>query len=191
MSNYFSYFPTIQHDLKQDGSLVTATNILKRFKIRDDVREIIESFYDYELQDGDRPDVVAEKYYGNADYAWVVLLSNKIVDPLHEWPLYGNDLRKHIITEYGSIETANSTIKKRYKILSQAFRKIDGTVIPKRRLEIDETTYNRLDPADREVQTAYEFEVELNDDRRNIRLIDKLYLQDILDQVENVLRTTV
>ena len=191
MSNYFSYFPSVEHDLKQNGTFVTVTNILKRFKLHDDARDQTEVFYPYRLQDGDRPDVVAEKYYGNANYAWLVLFSNNIVDPVKEWPLYGTDFRNYLISKYGSIELANTTVKKRYKVLSAAFRKIDGTVIPKRRLEIDETTYNTLSEADRELQTAYEYEVEVNDDKRKIHLIDSSYLSVITDQVENILRTTV
>ena len=191
MSNYFSYFPTVKHDLKQDGSIVTVTNILKRFKIHDDVREQTEIFYPYQLQDGDRPDVVAEKYYGNANYAWLVLFSNNIVDPVKEWPLYGTDFTNYLKSKYGSIELANTTTKKRYKVLSAAFKKIDGTVIPKRRVEIDETTFNTLSEADKEFQTAYEYEVEVNDDKRKIHLIDVAYLSIITDQVENILRTTV
>ena len=191
MSNYFSYFPTVKHDLKQDGSVVTVTNILKRFKIHDDVREQTEVFYPYQLQDGDRPDVVAEKYYGNANYAWLVLFSNNIVDPVKEWPLYGTDFTNYLKSKYGSIELANTTTKKRYKVLSAAFKKIDGTVIPKRRVEIDETTFNTLSEADKEFQTAYEYEVEVNDDKRKIHLIDVAYLSIITDQVENILRTTV
>ena len=191
MSNYFSYFPTVKHELKQDGSVVTVTNILKRFKIHDDVREQTEIFYPYQLQDGDRPDVVAEKYYGNANYAWLVLFSNNIADPIKEWPLYGQDFVNYVKTKYGSVELANTTTKKRYKVLSAAFRKIDGTVIPKRRVEIDETTFNTLSEADKEFQTAYEYEVEVNDDKRKIHLIDVAYLSIITDQVENILRTTV
>ena len=191
MSNYFSYFPTVKHDLNRDGSFVTITNILKRFKIHDDVREQTEVFYPYQLQDGDRPDVVAEKYYGNANYAWLVLFSNNIVDPVKEWPLYGTDFTNYLKSKYGSIELANTTTKKRYKVLSAAFKKIDGTVIPKRRVEIDETTFNTLSEADKEFQTAYEYEVEVNDDKRKIHLIDGAYLSIITDQVENILRTTV
>ena len=191
MSNYFSYFPSVEHDLKQNGTFVTVTNILKRFKIHDDVRDLTEVFYPYQLQDGDRPDVVAEKYYGNANYAWLVLFSNNIVDPVKEWPLYGTDFRNYLVTKYGSIESANTTVKKRYKVLSASFRRIDGTIVPKRRLEIDETTFNGLDEEDREFQTAYEYEVEVNDDKRKIHLLDSSYLSVITDQVEDILRTPV
>ena len=189
MSNYFSYFPTIEHDLKNDNTnIVTVKNILKRFKISDASLSNIQTYYDYNIQDGDRPDVIAQKYYGNEDYAWLVLFSNNIVDPIKEWPLFGTDFTNYVKSKYGSIELANTTTKKRYKVLSAAFKKIDGTVIPKRRVEIDETTYNTLSEADKEIQTAYEYEVEVNDNKRNIRLIDSVYLMDIQDQVEQILR---
>jgi len=191
MSRYFQYFPTTVHDLKQDGTSVTVTNILKRFKISDLALDDMQEYYDYRLQDGDRPDIIAEKYYGDADYAWLVLFSNNIVDPVKEWPLYGTDFTNYLEQKYGSIELANTTIKKRYKILSEAFKKIDGTVIPKRRVEVDETTYNSLSSTDKELQTAYEYEEEVNDDKRKIRLIDSEYLVSIQDQVEQILRSTV
>ena len=163
---------------------------MKRFKIHDDVREQTEIFYAYQLQDGDRPDIIAEKYYKNENYAWLVLFANNIVDPVKEWPLYGQDFINYVATKYGTVESAMATTKKRYKVLSAAFKKIDGTVIPKRRVEIDETTFNTLSEADKEFQTAYEYEVEVNDDRK-IHLIDSSYLSVITDQVENILRTTV
>ena len=191
MSRYFQYFPTTVHDLKQDGTSVTVTNILKRFKISDLALDDMQEYYDYRLQDGDRPDIIAEKYYGDADYAWLVLFSNNIVDPVKEWPLYGADFTNYLEQKYGSIELANTTIKKRYKILSEAFKKIDGTVIPKRRVEVDETTYNSLSSTDKELQTAYEYEEEVNDGKRKIRLIDSEYLVSIQDQVEQILRSTV
>ena len=191
MSKYFSYFPTITHDLKQDGTSTTVTNILKRFKISDSLKSKADLFYTYLIDSGDSPDIVAEEYYGNGDLAWLVLFSNNMVDPVKEWPLGSVDFRNYVITKYGSIELANTTIKKRYKILSAAFRKIDGTVIPKRRVEIDETTYNALSGADKELQTAYEYEEEVNDDKHRIRLIDSRYLSEILDEVENTLSTSV
>ena len=52
MSNYFSYFPTIEHDLKNDNTnIVTVKNILKRFKISDASLSNIQTYYDYNLTD--------------------------------------------------------------------------------------------------------------------------------------------
>ena len=187
MSNYFSYFPATVHDLKQDGTLVSVTNVLKRFIIKQNVEDRIDVFQEYNLQDGDRPDIIAEKYYGNSNYAWIVLLYNKMIDPIYEWPLFGTDFTNYITNKYGSVTTAMATNKKYYRILYQGFTKIDRTRVPTKKLEVDLTTYNSLGGNDKSTQTAYEWEAELNDERRNIRLLDEVYLDRIVNEVATIL----
>ena len=190
MSNYFSYFPTINHSLKDDGTYVEVTNILKRFAFREDVESKIDIFYDYSIKDGERPDIIADRYYGDSKYAWVILLFNDIIDPFYEWPLFGEDFRNYLVAKYGNIETAHQTTKKYFRILYQGFTKIDRTRVPIKKVEIDITTYNSLGANDKSVQTAYEYEVELNDERRNIRILDEQYLLAVIDEAESILRST-
>ena len=190
MSNYFSYFPKTTHDLKQDGTLVNVTNILKRFKIRENVETRLDLFQEYNIKDGERPDVVAEIFYENSNYAWIILLYNKMIDPIYEWPLFGKDFTNYITNKYGSVTTAMSTTKKYYRILYQGFTKIDSTRVPTKKLEVDLTTYNSLGGNDKSLQTAYEWEVELNDERRNIRMLDEIHLDRLIDEVSTILRSS-
>ena len=100
MSNYFSYFPTVKHSLKDDGSTVEVTNILKRFAFRDSVGGDVDNFYEHSIEEGDRPDILADKLYGNSNYAWIILLFNDMVDPIYEWPLFGQDFTNYITAKY-------------------------------------------------------------------------------------------
>jgi len=196
MSNYFSYFPTVEHDLTQDGETVTVTNILKRFAFVTNNLDQVDVFHDYRLQDGDRPDIIAAKYYEDSKYAWVVLLFNNIIDPFYEWPLYGQDFTNYLIAKYGTVAKAHTTTKKYFKIIYEGFTTPTSTFgttptgnvrVPTKKLEIDLRTYNSLGANDKSVQTAYEYELELNDDRRVIRILDKKYLGDVLDEAVNIL----
>ena len=63
MSNYFSYFPTVLQDIRQTGRKTQATNILRRFKVKDSLTDRTDTFYEYSIQEGDRPDVIAEKFW--------------------------------------------------------------------------------------------------------------------------------
>jgi len=63
MSNYFSYFPKTPHDLTNNGQTVQLTNLLRRFKVQSSVANRADVYYEYDIQDGDRPDTIAEKYY--------------------------------------------------------------------------------------------------------------------------------
>ena len=49
----------------------------------------------YAIKDGESPDTVAYNYYDDPSYAWLVLLSNNIIDPYFEWPLLALVLSRH------------------------------------------------------------------------------------------------
>tara|TARA_B000000532_G_scaffold243405_1_gene239445 strand:+ start:3440 stop:4012 length:573 start_codon:yes stop_codon:yes gene_type:complete len=190
MSNYFSYFPTIQHDLKDTNVKTELTNVLRRFKVRNKVKESASTYYEYTMQEGDRPDTIAAKYYGDENLAWLVLHYNNIIDPYFELPMYGHDFTKYIKTKYGSVTTANATIKYYYKILEEEKVLIDGTRIPRREVRIDLKTYNSLagTPTLRRVQSAYEWEEELNDEKKKIKLLDKRFVNQLTRELATVLR---
>lgn len=187
MSNYFSYFPKTLHDLRKTGRKTEVTNILRRFKVKDNLQERTDVFYEYSIQDGDRPDIIAEKFYNNANYAWVVLHYNDIIDPHFDWPLFGKSFDNFIIGKYGSIASAKTTIKEYYKILSSAVVKNDGTRIEERKLTIDLTTYNSLSASERSSITQYDWEDERNEERKQIRLLEPRYLSQIIDEVQTIL----
>ena len=165
------------------------TNILKRFAFRDSVEGNVDTFYEHSIEDGERPDILADKLYGNSDYAWIILLFNDIIDPMYEWPLFGQDFINYITAKYDSVTAANVEIHAYYKILYQGFTRIDRSVIKTKKVEVDLTTYNSLSPNDRSIETAYEYEVELNDNRRKIRILNSRYLNVVVDQAHTLIRS--
>jgi hypothetical protein len=70
----------------------------------------IEVFYQYSVQDGDTPEIVASKYYGDPNRYWMVLFANQMIDPYFDWILNQNDLNNNIIEKYGNIGTAQATL---------------------------------------------------------------------------------
>jgi hypothetical protein len=205
MSNYFSYFPTTKHDIKNNGTTVDLTNVLRRFKIDSELKNNGDVFYDYQIQDGDRPDTVAEKYYGKADFAWLVLHFNDIEDAIFDWPLFGDNFENYIIGKYGSIATAQSTIHE-YKIFlthkdaagvkTPAKKRINynGEVVEERAVVVDLATFNATEAAYKYNTTGiskYDHEIAMNDAKRNSSLLDVKYLTTVRDEVETILRNGV
>ena len=188
MSEYFSYFPITKHDLTNVGQTIDATNVLRRFIVRASVQERSDVFYDYNLQSGDRPDVVAEKYYGDPDLAWLVLLFNNITDPMFDYPLFDRDFETYLKQKYGSIPRAQSIVHEYRQILNEKSVQFDGTILEKRFVVVDESTYNTLSEENRELITKYDYEVELNDAKRSIRLLDKRFLNQVKSEVEVILK---
>ena len=95
-------------------------------------------------------------------------------------------LENYIISKYGSLATAHATVHEYRKILNEQSRFFDGTVVPKRTLVIDETTYNTLSETSRESISKYQYEVDLNDSKRQIKVLDPAYLNDILNSIEDI-----
>ena len=191
MSNYFSYFPTTPHDLTNDGQKVELTNLLRRFKVRSNVKSRTDTYHKYTIQPGDRPDIIAEKYYGSSALAWVVLHFNDIIDPVFDWPLFHEDFDNYIKGKYGSVPAAKAEVHEYRQILNNATVKNDGTRIPKRTVVVDSTTYNSLGSDVKESIDKYSYELELNDKKRRIKLLDRQYLKQLQEEVKTILKNGI
>lgn len=79
-------------------------NIFKRPKVREDFKNIVTAFNYYQIKDNERPDQIAEKYYGDSQLDWIILIVNNITNYNDQWPLDTNSLYKYLIDKYGSEE---------------------------------------------------------------------------------------
>lgn len=186
MAGYFSYFPKTQHDLTGDGNFVSVTNILKRFKFRSNLLNNAGNFYDYVIQNGDRPDTLAHKYYGNSKYAWVIILFNNIKDPIFDWPLFDKQFDDNVKGKYGSISSAQAQVHEYRIFINQKSVRIDGSVVDDLYYVVDQNTYNSYSGY-KESVSKWDYEVELNDKRRNIKILDDRFLNQLKDEVDTIL----
>ena len=103
---YFSILPNISYDEKpisypfSESDFVVAKNFFRRYKISDDIFSNVVLFKQYTIVDGERPDTVAQKAYGNVFYDWVVLLVNNMVNAQYDWPMNNYELYRVLEEEY-------------------------------------------------------------------------------------------
>ena len=142
------------------------------------------NFYEYTLKDGERLDHLADSYYGNSKYVWVIILSNDMIDPQFETPRPYEEFRKYVINKYGSWENVLTGIHHYEKIsIYQNENKITDINPP---IIINQKTYNNLDEKERKIVTNLEYEENLNESKRNIKLLDIENLQQVIELVESV-----
>ena len=107
---YFDAFPTVDYSIGENGNITeNVTNIFKRYAILREILSNASSYTLYEVEDGDTPEILAEKVYNDAGAGWMILYANKIIDPQFDWPLSDINFKKYIIEKYGSIAIAQTT----------------------------------------------------------------------------------
>lgn len=104
MSSFFKYFPTLLY------SNTVATNIIAKIRFEESVVKNLAVFLPYEIQEGQRPDQIAENYYNDPTYDWVIYLSNNITDPYHQWPKTQDVFENFVVAKFGSIANSQQQI---------------------------------------------------------------------------------
>ena len=103
---YFYLLPNISYDEKpinypfSESDFVTAKNFFRRYKINDDIFSFATFFKKYAILDGERPDSLANKAYGDPFYDWVILLTNNMVNAQYDWPMTNYELQKVLEEEF-------------------------------------------------------------------------------------------
>jgi hypothetical protein len=67
----------------------------------------ISSYEKYVIRDGDKPETLAEKAYGNPEAHWIILYANDILDPHYDWPMDNRTFDKYIVKKYASQANMN------------------------------------------------------------------------------------
>ena len=190
MSEFFQHYPQINYDISGLKPIKTkkAINIMIRSKIKSMVLDNIVAYFPYTIPEAERPDITAYKEYGDVKYTWLIFLINDIHDPIYQWPLNAREFGAYIKNKYGTLSYAQSTVH-HYEQTIRERVEATSTSEPfsKATIEVDLTTYNTLAVGSRRIVYYYDWETERNEDKRNIKLIDKNYVTDILaEQAEKL-----
>ena len=188
MPPLLTYFPTVSYDLANDGNRLLLTNTTLRFRIRDVVRREGTSYFDYFVGEGELPWMLADRYYDDPSLDWVILMTNGILDPFYGWPLTSENLDRYLThreaTEDGYYR---HDVHHREWIVQHHGVLEDGTIVPEESVVVDEVTYETLPAPDRRIVTNVEYEENLNEERRRIRILDRTYVPGILTEAERIL----
>lgn len=100
---YFSNFPQIVYDFNINGVVdyKVITDISKNIRFRKKVLENIALFDEYDIVEGETPEIISEKIYGTPYYHWVIMIVNERYDYINDFPLTTRELDELIETKYG------------------------------------------------------------------------------------------
>ena len=190
--SYFRELPDLNYQslLKtkhSSNAYIRVKNLFRRVKLRDDLQNSFTQFNKYYIPDGSRPDIVAEELYGRSDLDWVVCITAGIINVNNDWPLSSRDIYRFAESKYGTdlnnIHHYETTEVKDSKgrVVLPARKHVDSTfTIPKP--DTDTATLNPVVGV-----SNYEYEVELNENKRGIYVLRREYLQQFLNDMRNIM----
>lgn len=176
---YFSYFPKINYFDKE------TRNIINKAAIISDVLNRADGFFPYIIKDYERPDIIAYQEYNDETLDWVVFFSNGIVDPYYDWPLFPESFKLYLEKKY------NKTI---YELQSQISHYKYTGLTNETQEEIDRTSWIMSttthaligDTSGWSPVYVYDYEVELNDAKRSIKLLNKTYIPQLRRELKQI-----
>ena len=173
---YFQNFPLIPYDSVGNGQYKLVTNLLKRVALRAKVRTNTLLFDTYNVQEGQTPEMIADKLYGDPNLHWIVMYVNNITDRYHQWPLTTPQFLAFLNDKYSNPDGLHH-----YEITQTSG---DTTVT------IDIGTDN-TEHSGATTITNREFEEKRQDTLRAIRLLDPAYVDQFVEEFENLMEASV
>ena len=172
---YFKSFPKIFYDSKGDGDYKRVTNLLRRVALRTKLKSNLALYDTYDVKEGETPEMIAHKLYGDSELLWIVMLMNDITDRYHGWPLTTPQFLAFIDDKYNDVNAVHH-----YEITQTS-----GDTTTKINVGISNTDY----PA-ASIVTNYEYEEENQDNLRQIRLLDPAYVGQVVAEFKDLMKET-
>jgi hypothetical protein len=192
---YFRELPNVQYqsfltEANSSDDYVLAKNLFRRAKLIDEAYNFSTVFYKYEIEDGERPDTVAEKIYGSSDLDWVVLITAGIIHIRDEWPLSNYQLYNYAENKYG---TELNTI--RFYETIEVKDSLGRLILPKGK--VVDKDFRIPDPNDPILTinpvasvTNYEYETRKNQEKSVIYILKREYIQQFLNDMRDIMTYT-
>ena len=161
---YFDNFPTFLYPFKINNKTEykLVRDISQNVRVRKEILANVTLYDEYDIREGETPEIISEKVYGSPLYHWVVMLCNERYNYVDDYPLTQYELEKHITAKYGS---GNEYDTHHY---------------------ID-TNGNIVDSTQGTSVSNYDYETDLNESKRRIKLISPTLLNTILKNFKDII----
>ena len=171
----FNEFPYIDYDILGDGNKNRIINFFKRFDFKEKVRKYGSIYTKWVIRDEDTPHIIAHKLYNSTHYYWIVLMINKMIDPVFDFPMRSVELDSFVDMKYG-VENRRAFHHWESVDTGAVGDLPDGIIV-------DSLYPHKIDIDN------YEYELKINNSKRNIIILKPEYLEDVLRDLETILKS--
>ena len=176
--SYFSKFPLMTYDMKNNGNFKLLPDILRRVKQRNSIKSGQFVFDNYDVRDGEKPEDIAYKWFGDAELHWVILMTNNVKNRYYDWPMNSVQFQAFLEDKYDNPDGIHH-----YELTQDSGRTSgQGPNDYSHKVEVNSDTTNASSVSNRE------YEEREQDKKRSIRLLNQKFLPAFIEEFDNLIK---
>ena len=175
--SYFSKFPLTTYDIKGNDIRKLLPDILRRVKLRSVIKSGGMLFDKYDVKEGEKPEDIAFKWFGDPELHWVILMTNNVTDRYYEWPMNDAQFEVYLDDKYTNPDAVHH-----YEIT-----RTSGTTTPQGPNDYSHLVEVNSDEPDAISISFRQYEEREQDRKRSIKLLDKRFLTEFVTEFNNLI----
>lgn len=195
---YFTNFPKIPYVFNIDGKpvLINMIDIALNVRARKAALENYLIYDEYDIEDGETPDIISEKLYGRPRYHWLIMLINNRFDYINDFPRRSIDLENYITEKYGAGHEFDQHVLPNGSLY---YEDREGNVVDKMDIDLFETVNPHIAPEDLNEQyerysrgfstvSNHEVEERANERKRRIKVINAAVIDQVSREIQELIK---
>ena len=175
--SFFNRFPLLVYDVKNNNNYKLLPDILRRVKQRNAIKSGQFIFDTYDVKNGEKPEDIAYKWFGDAQLHWVILMTNDVTDRYYQWPMNDAQFEEFIADKYSNPDAVHH-----YEVTKDSGRTTsNGPSDYSHLVEVNSDTANAISISNRE------YEEREQDKKRQIQLIKKSLVGDFINEFDRLI----
>ena len=187
----FKALPNLYYNVQSspvDVKLLAVKNIFRRAEILKEFKTSVTIFDEFIVNNGEKPEVIANRIYQNPFYAWTLFIANDIINYYEQWPRSSRQLAEYVESKYDNPQATKhyvtTEVKQGNNIIVPA-----GKVVPQNYSVsyFNGTTTVTANPT--VSITNYQFEEQLNSKKERIQVIRPSMIEQFVEVYKRRVRT--
>jgi hypothetical protein len=181
----FNYFPKITYNNLKSINIMSKVGLIRDYNTR------YEKFYSYLVKEGERPDIIAYREYGDSSLDWIIYLSNEIIDPYSGWVMNNDDFINYLEDKYNVRAEKLNTVLISSSISHYYYKGLPSDtqeIISSYNYTMTKETYDKLgNPSGWVPKSIFDYEDEMNESKRTIKLLRSNYINEFKTQFKDLI----
>ena len=180
----FNFYPYVKYNDQKGIFLLAKAEVIKRYISN------FNNFYSYTIREGERADMIAYEQYNDSSLDWIIYLVNGIIDPYYDWPMDNDNFTSYLESKYNTAAYKLANVSLPGSITYYYYEGLPSDSADYIKGFNYNMTYESFmmqgQPAGWTPKSIYDYEHELNEAKRDIKLLRSSYINDFKLQFKDL-----